>query len=37
MNLKRMYLLLAMVGATIPMQFFLSFGANEGIDSIAFE
>lgn len=37
MNLKRMYRLLAIVGAIIAMLFFLNFGANEGIDPSAFE
>lgn len=36
MNLKTVYLLLAIVGAVIPVAFFASFAAVEGIDLFAF-
>lgn len=36
MNLKTTYLLLAILGAVIPIVFFSSFAADQGIDLFAF-
>lgn len=36
MNLKTTYLLFAILGAVIPIAFFASFGADQGVDLIAF-
>ncbi len=36
MNLNTSYLLLAILGAIIPLAFFVSFGAEQGVDLVAF-
>ena len=36
MNLRTAYLILAVLGAVIPLAFFADFAASEGIDLIAF-
>ena len=36
MNLRTVYLFAAIIGAVIPMAFFVSFGAAEGINLVSF-
>ncbi len=36
MNLKTTYLLLAILGAAIPLAFFASFGAEQGVSILSF-
>lgn len=36
MNLKTTYLILAILGAVIPIAFFANFASNQGIDLMAF-
>lgn len=36
MNLKTTYLILAFLGAAVPLAFFVSFAAEQGIDLLAF-
>ena len=36
MNLKTAYMVMAVLGAAIPINFFVGFAGNEGFDLIAF-